>query len=93
VELRWTPAALDDLDQAGRFIAEDSPADAVRVSERVLEAAEALVMLPTLGRAGRVRTTRELVISGTPFILVYRVRLDEIQILRVLHHARRWPAD
>jgi plasmid stabilization system protein ParE len=30
-------------------------------------------------------------VSGTPFIIVYRVRFDSIQVLRVLHHARKWP--
>jgi toxin ParE1/3/4 len=46
---------------------------------------------PALGRAGRLPGTRELVVSGTPFIVVYRVRFDVTQVLSVLHHARKWP--
>jgi toxin ParE1/3/4 len=92
VELRWTTAAIDDLDEAGAFIAVDDPGSAAAMADRVEEAVVALLRYPNLGRAGRVRTTRELVVSGSPFVVVYRVRRDQIQILRVLHHARRWPA-
>lgn len=91
MELKWTQAALDDLDTAARFIAEDRPRAATAVATRILEAAEGLLDFPNLGRAGRVRGTRELVVSGSPLVLVYRVRLDEIHVLRLIHHARRWP--
>jgi len=91
VELEWTPSALRDIDDAGRYIAQDNPRAAVDMAERVLEAIDYLLQYPALGRPGRFRSTRELVVSGTPFIVVYRVRLDAIQILRVLHHARKWP--
>jgi toxin ParE1/3/4 len=45
------------------------------------------------GRAGRKKGTRELVISRTPFIVVFRVksRAARIEILRVLHSSRRYP--
>ncbi|WP_242518673.1 MULTISPECIES: type II toxin-antitoxin system RelE/ParE family toxin [Thiorhodovibrio] len=46
---------------------------------------------PSIGRLGRVRDTRELVISGTSYIVAYRVVGDLVLILRVLHGARRWP--
>jgi toxin ParE1/3/4 len=35
--------------------------------------------------------TRELVIAGTPFIVVYRVFGNSLRILSVIHGARRWP--
>jgi len=48
---------------------------------------------PEAGRSGRRRGTRELVISGTPFILIYRVRARpaRVEILRVLHGKQKWP--
>ena len=61
------------------------------MAARVREGVEYLLDHPNLGRAGRVRGTRELVISGSPFVVIYRVRFDQVQILRVLHHARKWP--
>lgn len=91
VHLKWTRPAIRDLNEAGKFIAMDSPQAAVRMAERVKEAVEYLTEHPNTGRSGRVPMTRELVVSGTPFIVVYRIRIPAIQILRVLHHARKWP--
>lgn len=91
MELEWTSAALRDLDYAGNYIAQDNPKAAAGMAQHVQDAVEYLEILPALGRAGRLHGTRELVVSGTPFIVVYRVRLDVIQVLRVLHHARKWP--
>lgn len=91
MELRWTPSALSDLEEAGAYIASEDPRAARTMAGRVQEAVEYLREHPNLGRAGRLRGTRELVVSGTPLIIVYRVRLDIVQVLRVLHHARQWP--
>jgi addiction module RelE/StbE family toxin len=91
VHLKWTRPALGDLKEAGIFIASDNPEAAERMAERVREAVEYLMELPNMGRPGRVSGTRELVVSGTPFIVVYRVAAPAVQILRVLHHARNWP--
>lgn len=64
---------------------------AQRVVERIQVAVEHLASQPSLGRQGRVPGTRELVVPGTPFIIPYRVREETIEILDVLHAARRWP--
>jgi toxin ParE1/3/4 len=91
MELNWTPSALRDLDDAGNYITQDNPKAAVKMARHVQQAVEYLPVHPALGRSGRLLGTRELVVSGTPFIVVYRVRLNLIQIVRVLHHARKWP--
>lgn len=91
MRLEWTLPAFEDIQEAGRYIALDDPRAAKRMVERVREAVEYLVDQPNIGRPGRVQGTRELVISGTPFIAVYWVRGDVVQILRLLHHARQWP--
>lgn len=91
LSLKWTPSALEDLDAAAVYIARDNPRAADSMAGHVLESVEYLATYPNLGRAGRVRGTRELVVSGTPFVVVYRVRLDIVQVMRVLHHARKWP--
>lgn len=91
MHLEWTRPALNDLKSAGDYIAADNPKAAERIAERVQEAVEYLLEYPNMGRAGRVQNTRELVISGTPFIIVYLIVFPKIQILRMLHHARKWP--
>ena len=90
MHLEWTRPALGDLKEAGDFIALDNPKAAKRMADRVQEAVEYLTDHPNMGRQGRVSGTRELVVSGTPFIVVYRIRVPSVQVLRVLHHARKW---
>ena len=73
------------------YIAEDDPTAASRLAQRIFEAVDSLIPYPLLGRAGRVVGTRELVISRTPYIAVYRMRGQAIEVLAVLHTARAWP--
>lgn len=89
--IKWSLPALSDLESAGEFIAEDNVKAARRMASRVQEAVEYLGEQPNMGRPGRLDGTRELVVSGTPFIVVYWIRDGIVQILRVLHHARIWP--
>jgi toxin ParE1/3/4 len=58
---------------------------------RIVEAIETLCDHPHLGRPGRVAGTRELVIAETPYVVPYRVVDDGVEILAVIHGARRWP--
>jgi addiction module RelE/StbE family toxin len=91
MRLEWTRPALRDLGEAGAFIASDNPQAAERMADRVREAVEYLQEQPNIGRPGRVPGTRELVVTGTPFLVVYWVRGAAVQILRMLHHSRKWP--
>lgn len=89
--LRWTRLAASHLDSAFEYLAQDNPDAAGAVVDRILSAVEALERHPEMGRSGRVPRTREVVITGTPFIVAYRVRKERVEILAVLHGARRWP--
>jgi len=91
VKLAWTRLALADLDSAYAYIADENPSAAVRSVERIRKALEAVGRHPEIGRPGRVEGTRELIISGTPFIVAYRAKAKRIEILSVIHGARRWP--
>jgi len=91
LQIRLTPSATHDLDAIEAYIAEDNPKAAVRTVLRVLEAIEGLAEFPNVGRPGRVPGTRELVVSGTPFIAVYKVEANILWVARVLHGAQRWP--
>ena len=61
--------------------------------ERIWEAVDMVGRHPGAGRKGRVAGTRELVVAGTPFVAIYRVARDEVQMLAVLHAAREWPEE
>ena len=91
MKIKWVRLALNDLDEAVEFIAQDNPKAASRVLKRIWDTVQVLADQPHAGRAGRVHGTRELVVSGTPFIIPYRVVENVVQILRVLHGKRRWP--
>lgn len=87
----WLRTALRNLGEIATFIARDDPADAARVVRRIQDATVRLGRHPESGRPGRVVGTRELIVTGLPFILAYQVRHARVEILRVLHTSRRWP--
>jgi addiction module RelE/StbE family toxin len=89
--LRWLSIALDDLEQAVEYLAQYNLSAAHNLANRIYDAVKILEENPEAGRPGRVAGTRELVVSGTSYIVPYRIRDGEIQLLRVLHGARRWP--
>ncbi len=89
--LAWQARALEDLAHIRDYIAADNPEAARRIARRLHDAVQSLREMPEIGRPGRVPGTRELVVAGTPFIIPYRVRDGIVEILRVMHAARRWP--
>jgi len=93
LRVAWTRLALQDLYQARDYIATDKPRAADGVMKMIGKAVESLLAYPRLGRLGRVRGTRELVVVGTPYIIPYRIKRDQVEILAVMHGSRRWPAD
>lgn len=89
----WLARAIAQRDAQLDYIANDSPAAAIRVGDQVAHQVKQLATNPELGRAGRVDGTRELVIARTPLIAVYRVNqtADRIEVLALLHGAQMWP--
>lgn len=90
------PSALANLREQIAFIAEDSPAAAHRVGDRIRTAGNELGRFAT-GRRGRMNGTYEKLVSGLPYLIVYTAReaptgRTMIAILRVIHTARDWPA-
>ncbi len=83
--------ALQDIQATQDYISQDKPSAAHAVIQRVMEAIENIAAFPSIGRPGRVRHTKELVVSSTPLIIVYQVRQDILFIVRVIHAARKWP--
>ena len=83
--------ALNDLESIREFIAQDNPQAATRVHAAIRAAVDPLADYPNLGRAGRVDSTRELIVVDLPYIIVYRVAEDTIRILAVIHTSRQWP--
>lgn len=55
---------------------------------RVVEATRRLLDYPHIGRIGEDEETREWWVRHTPYLLVYRIKDDVIEILRVWHMKR-----
>ena len=62
-----------------------------RIAIDILRAVDGLDTFPNRGRPGRVEETRELVLAPLPFVAVYEVLENEVQVLRILHGAQQWP--
>ncbi len=95
MKLVWLPNAIANRDGQLDYIAQDSPKAAIEQGDRIEHQVNQLIKHPEIGRPGRKEGTYELVISHTPFILVYRIkqRLKRIELIRVLHGAQQWPKD
>lgn len=93
MRLTWTSAARADLRDIHNYIAPENPEAARRLQQIIRERVGHLAAAPMMGRMGRVRDTRELVLAGTPYVVAYRTVPGEVQILRILHGARDWPGE
>ena len=93
MKLRWTIPAVQDLKELHAYIADRNPAAVIRMAHLLRSHAEGLSAHPHKGRPGRIDGTRELVISGTSFVIAYRLADDFIDILAIRHGARNWQVE
>lgn len=91
MNVQWLLEASQQRYEQLDYIAQENPIAAIRLDEEIEVQTESLVQNPEIGREGRVAGTRELVIARTPFLAVYRVESDQIQILNLLHQSQQWP--
>ena len=90
--IRWTDAAVRDFTHICDYIEKHGSAAAARnVALSIHRATDLLARFPEYGRTGRKPDTRELVFSGLPYIAVYRIHHNAVEIVRILHGAQRWP--
>ena len=91
MRIRWTDSAVHDFTHICDYINEHSSgATARKVALAVHRSIELLLEFPELGRTGRKPDTRELVLGGLPYIVIYRVNGDAIEVVRILHGAQIW---
>jgi len=92
VELRWSPRAAEDLERICEWIARDHPETAHRVARTIYDQCSRLKVFPNLGRASRrMAGRRELTFAPLPYIVVYRVSPNAVEISRIFHGAQDWP--
>jgi toxin ParE1/3/4 len=85
VRLRWLRSGSETLRHHVNFIAAENSVAAARVRHKIKSTVLRLLDFPDSGRTGQVPGTREVVVTNLPYVVVYRVTGDAVEVLRVLH--------
>ena len=88
--LKWTTTALHNLGNVADYIAKNNPERAKTFIQELREKTNLLAEFPSVGRAGRVNGTREL-IAHKNYIVAYRLKGEDVQIIRIHHVAQKYP--
>ena len=73
MELVYDDEALADLEDIFNWIAQDSPAAATIVVDRLFSSTELLIDFPFMGHVGREPNTFEWAVPRLPYIVVYEI--------------------
>ena len=88
MRIRWTPAAAADLEHISNYLKENHPHYRQPTMRKLYEAIYSLKESPHRGRVGREEGTRELLFPPLPYVAVYRVKEQNIEVLRIYHAAQ-----
>jgi toxin ParE1/3/4 len=83
--------AANQLQMIFEFIATNNRAAAYRTVRRIREAILRTARMPYSGRIGRIEGTREISVTGTSYLVAYRIVENMIHVLAILHGAQEWP--
>jgi toxin ParE1/3/4 len=89
VKVRFLKRAVQDLINIDNFTRKESPRGAARIGARIRKRADDLAQFPEQGTASDKVGVRQLYVAKTPYILVYRIKNDEVQIITILHASNR----
>lgn len=91
MKIVWSAASVRHLRQVMAYIVGDSILGATTVRRRILQTVQRVGEMPNSGREGRVDGTREAVVPGTSYIVVYRIENNTVEVIGIWHAAREWP--
>jgi toxin ParE1/3/4 len=92
MRVRWTLAAAADLQHISDYLKLWNSRYRQPTVRKVHAAIESLRKSPLRGRVGREEGTRELVLHPLPYIALYRVKEQTIEVLRIYHGAQDRPS-
>ncbi|MGO6845096.1 type II toxin-antitoxin system RelE/ParE family toxin [Rhizobium ruizarguesonis] len=89
MKLVWRAKAESDRKKAIQFITDQNVGAAISQLDEIERQTDLLIDQPEIDRPGRIDGTRELIISRTSFIVIYRVRqkIKQVEILRLVRGA------
>lgn len=85
MKLVWAESAQRDFDEALTSLSAKSPRGAERIGARILRVIALLERFPELAPPSRHRGLRQLIVSRTPYLVVYRVTTDAVEIRAIIH--------
>ena len=91
-QLEFSARSLANMEDIKLHIAADNPVAATKVIKSVLSTSEELIDFPMLGYTGQRTGTRELVLSKYPYTIIYRLTLNKIHIVAVVHQSQKHPS-
>ena len=72
MRLRWSEDAANDLERITDYLLERTPDHAAQLVREIYESPAALLTFPYRGRPGKRYGTREFVLPGLSYIVVYQ---------------------
>ena len=91
MHLRLTPAAVADLQHISDYLKEHHPRYRQPTIRKLYDAVLELKKWPQRGRVGREEGTREFLFSPLPYVVVYRLTGQNVEVLRIYHTAQDRP--
>jgi toxin ParE1/3/4 len=92
MRIRWTAPAADDLESIKNYLHQNYPQFAEPTVRAIYQRIRVLRASPNRGRPGHIHDTRELVLSPLPYVVVYAVTDQAVEILHIHHGAQDWAA-
>jgi addiction module RelE/StbE family toxin len=90
MRIRWTPPAADDLATIKNYLEQNYPHFAEPTVRAIYQRVRSLKISPDRGRPGHRAGTRELALTPLPYVVVYSVKAEAVEILHIHHGAQDW---
>ena len=84
----WSSQAISELEQIQEFIEQESPRGAQRIWVRIVQRVASQTIMPLAAPLEGEGPARRLVITRTPYIVLYQVADDELRVEAVFHAAQ-----
>ena len=92
MKVRWTPRAEADLEEISDYLIAAAPRAWEQLPERLEHLTDFLLDFPLMGKPGIVPERRDFLLTGTPYVLVLRIKDDTVIIVSVRDGRMRLPS-
>jgi toxin ParE1/3/4 len=90
MRIRWTVPAADDLERIKTYLQQNYPQFVESTVRTIYQRIRSLKAAPYRGRPGHRSGTRELPLTPLPYVVVYSVKPEAVEILHIYHGAQDW---